>query len=130
MKLDVTTQKGYDIACALRGPDAPPGTSWRLKYLLTAYIRFLAGIEGSTEATVRQAMLTEEEARLALQEATNWKAQNYNSYWHYLFHIETAAVALGNAPGLVRLASTMRDPNQMPTVTDILQLGGGDEREG
>ncbi len=76
MKLDVTTKKGYNIACALRGPDAPPSTSWRLKYLLTAYIRFLAGIEGSPEATVRQAMLTEEEARLALQEATYWKAQN------------------------------------------------------
>jgi len=42
MNLDVTTREGYDIACALRGPDIPG--SCTLKALTTGIIRHFAGM--------------------------------------------------------------------------------------
>lgn len=41
-KLDVTTQEGYDVACALRGPDLP--RLEHLKFLLVGRLRGLIGI--------------------------------------------------------------------------------------
>lgn len=42
-KLDVTTREGYDIACALRGPDLPRLEF--LKFLLVGRLRGLIGVK-------------------------------------------------------------------------------------
>lgn len=43
-KIDLSTQKGYDIACAMRGPDVDLPA---LKWVFTARIRHLCGVKSN-----------------------------------------------------------------------------------
>jgi hypothetical protein len=45
MKIDVSTQAGYDLATALRGPDSNTSLSATLKVLFTARLRHFVGVQ-------------------------------------------------------------------------------------
>lgn len=50
MIVDLSTRKGYDIACALRGPDVG---LLGLKWILTARLRFMIGVSRDTGGDIR-----------------------------------------------------------------------------
>lgn len=56
-KLDVTTQEGYDIACALRGPDV--GSLAILKVVVTGRLRHLVGISDCTASVTSAPLLSD-----------------------------------------------------------------------
>ena len=129
MKLDIATNDGYNIACALRGPDYKNAES--LKYLFTAYLRNkICGID-FYHGAVRIERISQNMAQQTLKEARAWYKLDSNGYWHYLDHIRKAARALGDLDLDELGHDFLREAlNRLPTVEDIIKLGGGDDREG
>jgi len=115
VKLDIAEPKGYDIACALRGPDLPYTNM--LKWALTCRIRYLAGCR---DAPCRRERLPTPEAEEALQQA-----QQADPF-HYLRHVWAAAEALGDTD-LARLTKELCFPEDEPmTAERFAELAGGD----
>lgn len=126
MKIDLSTRKDYDIACAMRGPDSG---NWVLKKVFTARLRHLAGIEEVVRsqlgrgwvpfgATTRLYHIGRGDARLIRD--THW----VNEY-HFLRHCGRAALALGNR-GLEELAQALIHGKRL-SLKRIIELAGGDE---
>ena len=128
MRLDVTTEEGYTIACALRGPDRKDTAV--LKRVFTARFRELVGLPGA-EYVVRRFQLSEAAAISALVEAREWYTQDQRGYNHYIHHCTQAASALGDweLSALAHHFVQIRVDTK-PTVEDIIRLGGGDASEG
>lgn len=114
--LDIRSLRGYDLACAFRGPDYPD--TRMLKKALTSRIRHLLGV---TIAPTRAARLTLTEAGMALTEATG----RANELRHYLNHVRLAAETLGEGD-LATLASRLA--RGMPvTPEEFVDLAGGED---
>lgn len=96
MQLDITTADGYNIACALRGPDS---SNTVLKWVFTARIRALAGLALSgSHGLVRI-------DTLPVPYATDLRGllpSLINRHYHFLNHARSAALALAT-PDLARL---------------------------
>lgn len=70
MLLDVSTKEGYDIACALRGPDIDlPG----LKALFTARLRALIGIKPVTVWTRDRSLSSVRQPLVGDSDETTWR---------------------------------------------------------
>lgn len=132
LKVDIRTRDGYNIACALRGPDIDGLLGGILKRTFAERIRFLA--EAAVAALpdrilVRTARLSPDEAD-ALRKAVTWCAKNYELYGgdHYLVHCEYAAHALDDKQ-LAELAKRLRQvlvkKEPMPNQHQIIALAGG-----
>jgi len=77
----------YDIAVALRGPDY---VADRLKYVFTARLRWLAGVDvfsADTRCEEKVALTHVEEAAL---EAREWFKKTRTGFRHWLEHMYTA----------------------------------------
>lgn len=97
MILDVSTKEGYDIACALRGPDYRNISG--LKWLFTSRLRSFVGVNedsggwvrgGRTLIAVSRLSITEDLDRLqSLYEGLTW-----DEILHWLAHTQDAFDAL------------------------------------
>lgn len=98
MKIDVSTQDGYDLACALRGPDikSRDGTEERLSRLLKLHtagrFRHLAGYAGHGVVTARPIDHLDRENLLKYGAEIGDRLADYS---HYIRHAKAGARALG-----------------------------------
>lgn len=97
MKIDLSTQEGYNIAAAVRGPDFLAN---RLKYIVTGRIRYLAGVSCGTERRYRLEFGRDDGVcRLGLRKTVDeimfMIAPRTSDMHHYLGHCESALLALG-----------------------------------
>jgi hypothetical protein len=123
MKLNITTPEGYDVACALRGPDIH--NTDRLKWALTCRIRHLAGVKHN-DTPSRASRLNLSDAEAVLLEAKRLNPNTHSSVYHYLDHVRSAARHL-RAEELVTLANALmyHDARGL-TAEDVVRLAGGD----
>ena len=122
MLLNLNTQKGYDIASAIRGPDNI-SIPIELKYALTARLRVAAGIlsSGPQGGLIRDKNLTREYARTI----SKFLKDEPNYLHHYLTHIIFATKAL-NLPYLTKLALKIRNKEKL-TANTIQLLANTDK---
>lgn len=130
MQIDLTTEDGYDIACALRGPDDTKLSN--LKWVFTAAIRNMVGVDTakSFAGAVRNAPIRDSTAR-GIRDTLDWaqteaSPQDIGGAQHYLRHVARAAAALKNS-NLAALAekcwrALYRDV--IPSTEEIIRLAG------
>ena len=98
MILDLSTQDGYDIACALRGPDNHGIPN--LKWLLTSRLRGLVGVSADSGRWVRGDRTLTSRSRMSIAEDLDRLQSLYGGLtWgevlHWLAHTQDAFDALG-----------------------------------
>lgn len=135
--LDVSTNAGYLVACALRGPDLPLEIAETLKYVFTRRIRTLAGVADISRLTRRIPISLSTANRLQRLVLTLRERQNTNlrsGVCHFLGHTSDAADALGDR-NLAALASNIwkralnYEEHEAVSLSPeaIIRLAGGEE---
>lgn len=129
--IDLSTERGYDIACAMRGPDIEVPGSGALKIVVTGRIRALAGA-GPVYGVVRHRHISIDTAGALCAYLPAMRATP--GLMHYLGHALRAADHLGahDLGKLIgRLAYDSMDPFDLAssqlTPEMIVELAGGEE---
>jgi len=103
VKVDLSTRKGYLLACALRGPDL---VYPKLKYILTGWLRQQFGVSYG-DSVVRTKALSKTDILLAKGEVSCIfnTPDHHLAMYHWSEHVSLALKELGYEPGELWLAS-------------------------
>lgn len=129
--IDLSTDKGYSIAAAIRGPDFQTNSEV-IKHTFTARIRYLAGARDRGRYDIRLRRISTATARELREEQHQYLKDGLTTaaLFHYLIHIEGAAFTLGDKK-LAELAKIFRvggagiEENVLSNER-IIELAGGD----